>query len=101
MSETGDEPKSAYELAMERLRRKDRETGVEERAVTEEQKAAIAELRSLYESKLAEHEIHHQAALARTPDPEAREVLAQEYRRDRERLAAERDRRIDEVRAKG
>lgn len=93
--------KSAYELAMERLRQKDKEAGVEERPVTDEQKAAIADLRSLYESKLAEREIHYQSAGARTPDPEAREVLAQEYRRDRERLVSERDRRIDEVREKG
>jgi hypothetical protein len=92
--------KSAYELAMERLRQKDKDAGVEERPVTEEQKAAIADLRSLYESKLAEREILYQSALARTPDPEAREVITQEYRRDRERLVSERDRRIEESREK-
>ena len=38
--------KSAYELAMERLRAKDREAGIEESApLTPEQKQAIAELR--------------------------------------------------------
>ncbi len=36
-----DAPKSAYEIAMERLRRKDREEGVAERPLTDEQKAAI------------------------------------------------------------
>jgi len=93
--------KSAYELAMERLRQKDQEAGIEERAVTEEQKGALAELRSFYEAKLAEREIHYQSALARTFDPEAREVLAEEYRRDRERLVSERDRKIEDVRQKG
>ena len=32
-----DGPKSAYELAMERLRQKDREAGVEERPLTDQQ----------------------------------------------------------------
>lgn len=93
--------KSAYELAMERLREKDREAGLEERPVTEEQKAAVAELRSFYEAKLAEREILYQSALARTFEPEAREALTEEYRRDRERLVTERDRKIEEVRQKG
>ena len=92
--------KSSYELAMERLRQKDKEAGLEERPVTDEQKAAIAELRSFYEAKLAEGEIHYQSALARTADPEALEVLTQEYRRDRERLVSERDRKMEEVRQK-
>ena len=46
-------PKSSYELAMERLRKKDREAGVEERPVSDEQKAQLAEVRKLYEAKLA------------------------------------------------
>ena len=45
MSEEG--PKSAYELAMERLRRKDREGGTVEQPLTEAQKAAIAEARRM------------------------------------------------------
>ncbi len=46
-------PKSAYELAMERLRRKDAEEGVERAPVTDAQKAAIAEIRNFYEARLA------------------------------------------------
>ena len=42
-----DEPKSAYELAMERLRKKDAESGAESRPLTDEQRAAIAEVRDL------------------------------------------------------
>ena len=91
-------PKSAYELAMERLRRKDREEGIEERAVSEEQKATIAELRRVYEAKLAEREILHRANLRRAADPAGLEILEEEYRRDRERLTSERDRKIEQAR---
>jgi hypothetical protein len=92
-------PKSAYELAMERLRQKDREAGVEERAVSDEQRAKIAEIRQFYEAKLAEREILHRSSLVRLQDPEAAAQLEQEYRRDRERLASERDRKIEQARA--
>ena len=95
---TEEAPKSAYELAMERLRKKDREAGIEERAVTPEQRAQISELRRVYEAKLAEREILHQSDLRKARDPEELEKLEQEYRRDRERIGDERDRKIEEVR---
>ena len=38
-----DAPKSAFELAMQRLRQKDKETDVDARPLTDAQKAAIAE----------------------------------------------------------
>jgi hypothetical protein len=91
-------PKSAYELAMERLRRKDREEGVEERPLTEEQRAAIAEARRVAEARFAEREILHQSALRRAPDPDSAAALEEEYRRDRERIASDRDRKIREIR---
>jgi hypothetical protein len=90
--------KSSYELAMERLRKKDAEAGIDERVVTPEQKAAIAEARNFYEAKLAEAEVLHQSKLRATVDPDAIEALAAEYRRDRERLVAERDAKIDKLR---
>jgi hypothetical protein len=93
-------PKSAYELAMERLRKKDQEAGVEERPLTGEQRAAIAELRKVYEAKFAEREILHRAALRKARDAEEQTVLEEQYRRDRERLASERDRKIEEARGK-
>jgi hypothetical protein len=93
-------PKSAYELAMERLRQKDKEAGVEERPVSEEQRTAIAEIRRTYEAKLAEREILHQSSLGKARDPEAVAALEDEYRRDRERIGAERDRKIEQARAK-
>jgi hypothetical protein len=95
-------PKSSYELAMERLRKQDREAGIEERSVSEEQRARIAELRRVYEAKLAERQILHQSALRKAGhDPAAREALEaleEEYRRDRERLSSERERKIEEAR---
>ena len=56
-----DAPKSAYELAMARLRKKDQEEGVVDRPITDEQRAAIAEARKVGEARLAEREIMHQS----------------------------------------
>jgi hypothetical protein len=92
-------PKSAYELAMERLRKKDAEEGVERKPPTDEQKAAIAEIRSFYQAKIAELELLHQSKLSATFDPAERATLEQEYRTDRERLTGERDRKIEKARA--
>ena len=90
--------KSAYELAMERLRKKDEEAGIESKPVTDAQKAAIAEIRNFYEAKMAEQEVLHQSALKKTLDAEARATLDAQYRRDRERLASERDNKIEKIR---
>jgi hypothetical protein len=93
-----DAPKSSLELAMERLRKKDREAGVEERSLSAEQRAAIGEVRKVYEAKLAEREILYHSSLRKARDPEAIAALEEEYRRDRERINAERDRKMDEAR---
>jgi hypothetical protein len=93
-----DAPKSAYELAMERLRQKDKEAGVEERSLTEAQKAAITEARQVYEARVAEREILHQAALRSARTHEEVERLNEELRRDRERFASDRDRKIADAR---
>ena len=93
-----DAPKSAYELAMERLRQKDSAEGVEERPLTAEQKAAIAEARQVYEARIAEREILHQAALRKAASYEEVERLNQELRRDRDRLASDRDEKMARIR---
>lgn len=93
-----DAPKSAYEIALERLRQKDREEGVDERPLSEEQRTKIADIRKTYEARLAEREILHRSSLRKTADPVERETLEERYRRDRERLGSERDRKIEEVR---
>ena len=90
--------KSAYELAMERLKKKDEEAGIESKPLTEAQKAQIAEIRNYYEAKLAESQVMHQSKLRSVFDPAERDVLEQEYRRERERLNDERERKIEKVR---
>jgi hypothetical protein len=94
-------PKSAYELAMKRLKKKDEEEGVEERPLTDEQREQIAEVRSQYEARFAEREILHRDALGKTQDPVQRETLEEEYRRDRERMGSERDSKIRKIREQG
>jgi hypothetical protein len=92
-------PKSAYELAMERLRKKDADAGITRQPMTEAQKAAVGEIRNFYESKLAELEVLHQGELRRLFDPEQRATLEEQYRRDRERLVGERDAKIEKIRS--
>jgi hypothetical protein len=96
-----DEPKTAYELILERLQKKDREAGVEERPLTDEQRTKILELRKVYEARLAEREILFESGRRKAVDPESLEQLEQEYRRDRERISAERDKKIEETRRSG
>jgi hypothetical protein len=96
---TEEAPKSSYELAMERLRKKDREEGVLETTLTEEQKAQIADIRRAGEAKLAEREILHQGDRLKARDADSLQKLDEEYRRDRERITAERDRKIEKVRS--
>jgi hypothetical protein len=91
-------PKSAYELAMERLRKKDEEAGLTRQPVTDAQKAAVAEIRNFYEAKLAELDVMHQSKLRASVDLEARATLEQEFRRERERLTTERDAKIEKAR---
>jgi hypothetical protein len=90
--------KSSIELAMERLAKKDADAGVETRTVTDAQKAAIAEARNFYDAKMAEQEVLHQSTMRATFDPAIRETLAEQYRRDRERLTSERDHKIENLR---
>jgi len=90
--------KSSVELAMERLAKKDADAGVESQPLSDAQKAAIAEARNFYDAKIAEQEVLHQSKMRATFDPSVRDTLAEEYRRDRERLVTERDRKIEKIR---
>lgn len=90
--------KTAYELAMERLKQQDEAAGIESKPVTEDQKAQIAEIRNVYEAKIAEVRVMHEAKMRNSVDPAEREALEQEYRRDHERLESDRDRKIEKVR---
>jgi hypothetical protein len=87
-------PKSSYELAMERLQKRDLEAGVERQPVSEAQKKAIAEIRNFYGAKLAELEVLHQGRMRSTLDASQRAAREQEYRRDRELLSSEREAKL-------
>jgi hypothetical protein len=93
-----EKPKSALELAMERLRKQDADSGAVERAVTDAQRAAIAEARSLHASKVAELEILHRANMARVFDPAERTQAADDYRRDLQRLNDDLERKVGKIR---
>ena len=99
MTEEGT-PKSSFELAMERLRKKDADEGVTTRPMTDQQKAAIAEVKSLYESRIAEQDILQQSALNRMlgADPAAIEDVSRQFRGERERLASEREAKLEKIR---
>jgi hypothetical protein len=87
-------PKTAYEIAMERFRSKDEP---ESRPLTDAQKADIAEARQVHQARVAEREILHRSALAKAVSAEEVEQLNQALRRDMDRLATDRDRKIAEI----
>jgi hypothetical protein len=91
-------PKSALEIALERLRQQDEAAGVVEKPLTEGQRQSIAEARNFCDAKVAETKILHASKLATTWEPEARAKLEEEHKRDIERLTGDRDRRIERIR---
>ena len=95
--------KSAYELALERMGSSSTEPTA---TLTEEQKAAIEEIRKEYRAKIAEREIMLQSDLRklveRTPPEQLqakREELKEHYRHELAELAAQLERKLDGVRA--
>lgn len=94
-----DAPKSSFELAMEKLKKKDDEAGVEAQVLTEAQRAAIAEARSIYDARVAERRILHQSAVLAVFDPAELAERETELRRDLERFATDRDARIKRIRS--
>ena len=96
---TDEAPKSALELAMERLKKTDAEQGVSERVLSDDQKNEIAEIRKTYGAKLAQEEILFKSKAQGLLDQESRQALQDNYRRDVERLNHERDRKIEKIRA--
>ncbi len=93
-----DAPKSAVELAMERLRKQDSEAGIHETPLTDAQRAAIADVRSTYEAHAAERRIMHRSTVAGLFEPEAIAERDLELRRDLDRFERERDEKIKRIR---
>jgi hypothetical protein len=94
-----DTPKSAIDIVMERLRKQDAEAGVEQHALTDAQRAAIAEAKSVYEAQVAERRIMHRSAIAGVFDPAELEQRDGELRRDLDRFEREREEKVKRVRA--
>jgi hypothetical protein len=86
---------------MERLRQKDVAGGVAEPALTEAQKAAIAEVRNVQAAKAAELEILHRSKLMGAFDPEVQETLRAEHSRDLQRLTEDSERKVRKIRQGG
>jgi hypothetical protein len=83
---------------MERLKQRDADEGVVDTPPTDEQKAAIAEARSVHGAKLAELQILQRSRMAGIFDPTDRERLEGEYRDELRRLNDDLDRKIDRIR---
>ena len=94
-----DAPKSAVELVMARLKQQDSTADVEATALTADQKEAIAAVRRGHEANVAEAEILLRSKLAAAVDPEARQELEANHRRDLGQSASTRDRKIAAIRA--
>ena len=95
--------KSAYELAMEKLRARDKEKGIagDETALTADQKKRIAEVRSQAKAKLAELEIlwrSKREALAYDSDPEVNAKMEQDYVAERARVEERAETSIEKIR---
>lgn len=93
-----DEPKSALELALERLKQKDADAGIEQKALTDEQREAIAEARNLYEARVAERRIMHQSQIAAVFDPQELELHREHLLRDLAQFESDRDTKIRKIR---
>ncbi len=80
-------PKSAYELAMERLTAQDHAEGIETRPLTDSQKKEIAELRQKAKAGLAELEILRDKSIADAlGKPEELAEIEAHYKVDRRRI---------------
>ena len=96
-----DTPRSAFEIVMERLRKKDADAGIEESTLTDQQREEIAEARRVYEARVAERRIMHHSAQASVFDPAEREQLELLLRRDLERFESDREAKVKRIREGG
>lgn len=95
-----DKLKSSYELAMERLRAADPDAA-KEKPLTAAQKEKIAEARRVAAARLAELEIGFHDSRKRLLDPAEQEKAETEYQIDRQRVNADLERAIAQVRGGG
>ncbi len=91
-----DELKSAYERALEKLKEKGFDETIEK--LSSEQKAEIAQIRSLYKSKIAELEIRKQGDSTKAQNIEELEKIQDRFVSERSRLEQEMEHKISDVR---
>jgi hypothetical protein len=92
--------KSAFDLAMDRLKARDLAEGVEEtKPLTKAQKEKIAQLRTEAQAKLAELDILHRKNVAGTSDPAVLAKIEENYAIDRSRAESRRDSEIAKIHA--
>ncbi|MSO56514.1 MAG: hypothetical protein EXQ55_06285 [Acidobacteria bacterium] len=96
-----EKPRTALEIAMERLKQRDADSGVVDRPPTEEQKAAIAEARSVHAAKAAELEILQRSKMAGVFEPDDRARLEAQYRDELRRLNDDLVRKVGKIRRAG
>lgn len=96
-----DQPRSALDIVMDRLRRKDAEAGTIDTPLTDQQRTAIAEVRRVYEAQVAERRIMHQSAVAGLFEPDQLAEREAEMRRDLDRFERERDEKVKRIRESG
>ena len=90
-------PKTAFELAMERLQAAD-PAEAKARPLTAKQKEEIAEARRVAAARLAEREILFRDALKKIADPAEREKAESNYVTDRRRIDEDCERQIEAIR---
>lgn len=96
-----DQPRSALDIVMDRLRRKDAEAGTIDTPLTDRQRTAIAEVRRIYEAQVAERRIMHQSSVAGLFEPDQLAEREAEMRRDLDRFERERDEKVKRIRESG
>jgi hypothetical protein len=96
-----DNPKTALEVAMERLKQRDADAGIVNLPTTSEQKAAIAEARSVHAAKIAELEILQRSKSFGVLDPADRERIDADYRDQLRRLNEDLARKVERIRSPG
>jgi hypothetical protein len=90
-----DEPKSAIELAMEKLRARG---DFVETPLTDAQKAEIAETRSFYRARIAELEIQEESKMRQATSLEELEAMKEALAKEKERLNQEMEDKVRRIR---
>jgi hypothetical protein len=90
-----DEPKSAIELAMEKLRARG---DFVETPLTDAQKTEIADTRSFYRARVAEIEIQEESKMRQVASLEELEALKEALAKEKERLNREMEDKVQRIR---